>query len=78
MFRPTWSSSRALQAYSSNTWTHKRVYTSQFYTLTEVQQFSTAIFEARDDDHIGRNIQCTSDAKTNFKIKKKENVNFKI
>jgi hypothetical protein len=31
------------------------------YSLTEVQQFSTTIFEAHDDDHIGRNTYCASD-----------------
>jgi hypothetical protein len=40
------------------------------YSLTEVQQFSTAIFEASNDDHVSGNIQCASDAKNNFKIKK--------
>jgi hypothetical protein len=38
----------------------------------EVQQFSTEIFEAPDDDHIGRNMQCTKDVKTNFKFRKRE------
>jgi hypothetical protein len=33
-----------------------------------VQQFSTAIFEASDDDRIGRN---TRDVKKNLKLKKK-------
>jgi hypothetical protein len=36
-----------LQTY--NTWAHKRGYTLKLYSLTEVQQFSTAIFEAPDD-----------------------------
>jgi hypothetical protein len=40
----------------------------QMYSLTEVQQFSTAIFKAPDDDRIGRNIQCSSDVKTNLKM----------
>jgi hypothetical protein len=35
-------------------WAHKQSYTSELYSLTEVQRFSTAIFEAPDDDHIGR------------------------
>jgi hypothetical protein len=42
------------------------------YSLTEVQQFSTAIFEAPDNDHIGRNMQRARDVKTNFKFKKRE------
>jgi hypothetical protein len=37
----------------------------------EVQQFSTAIFGARDDDYVGRNMWCTSDVKINFEFKKK-------
>jgi hypothetical protein len=43
-----------LQTY--NTWAHKRGYTLELYSLTEVQQFSKAIFEAPDDDHIVRNM----------------------
>jgi hypothetical protein len=60
----------ALQAYS-NTWGHNRGYTLKLYPLDGVQQFSTAIFEAPDDDHKGRNMQSTSDVKNNFKIKEK-------
>jgi hypothetical protein len=40
---------------------------------TSVQIFSTAILEASDDDHIGRNVNWTIDAQNNLKI-----VNFKI
>jgi hypothetical protein len=41
-----------LQTYN-NTWAHKRRYTLELYSVMEVQQFSTAIFEAPDDDDIG-------------------------
>jgi hypothetical protein len=41
---------------------------------TEVQQISIAIFESPDD--VYRNMQCISDVKNIFKIKK--NVNYKI
>jgi hypothetical protein len=41
----------------------------------ELQQFSTTIFEAPDEDHIGRNMQGTSEVKNNLKIKI---INFKI
>jgi hypothetical protein len=44
-----------LQTYN-NTWAHKREYTSVLYSLTEVRQFATTIFEAPDDDHIGQNM----------------------
>jgi hypothetical protein len=47
-----------------NTWAHKRGYTLEFYSLTEVQQFSKAILEALHDDHIGRNIYYTGNVKT--------------
>jgi hypothetical protein len=40
-----------LQTY--NTWAHKRGYTLELYSLTEVQQFLTATFEASGDDDIG-------------------------
>jgi hypothetical protein len=30
---------------------HKRGHILELHSLTEVQQFSTAIFEAPDDDH---------------------------
>jgi hypothetical protein len=53
---------------------HKRVYTLESHSL--VQQFSTTIFEAPDDDHAGRHMYCTSDVKIHFQIKK--NVNLKI
>jgi hypothetical protein len=46
----------------------------ELYSVTAVQQFSTAISEAPEDDHIVRNMQCTSDVKNNLKFK----VNFKI
>jgi hypothetical protein len=36
----------------------------------EVQRLSIAISEASNDDHIGQNMQCTSDVKNNFKIQK--------
>jgi hypothetical protein len=42
------------------------------YSLMEAQQFSTAIFGSPDDDHIGRNMQRTSDVKSNFEIKKRK------
>jgi hypothetical protein len=58
----------ALQTY--NTWAHKRGYTAEFYSLTEVLQFSTEIFKTPDKEHICRNVQCTSDENKNFKIKK--------
>jgi hypothetical protein len=44
------------------------------YSLTEVQQFPRIIFEAPDDDSIGRNMQCTRDIKTALNLK---NANFK-
>jgi hypothetical protein len=44
-----------IQTYN-NTRAHKRGYTSELYSLTEVQQFRTAILEAPDDDHVGRNM----------------------
>jgi hypothetical protein len=44
---------------------------SELCRLTEVQQFLIAVFEALDDGHIDRNVQCTTDMKNNFKIKKK-------
>jgi hypothetical protein len=43
-----------LQTYY-NTWVNKQGY-MKLYSLTEVQQFSTAIFEVHDDDHIGQNM----------------------
>jgi hypothetical protein len=47
---------RAKQKYT-NTWADKRGYTSELYSLTEVQKkFSTEIFEALDDDHTSRNM----------------------
>jgi hypothetical protein len=60
----------SLNAY--NTQTHKQGYTRtlELYSLTEVREFSTAIYEAPDNYHIGRNMQCSSDVKNNFKIKK--------
>jgi hypothetical protein len=36
-----------------NTWAHKRGHTLELYSLAEVLQFSTAIFEAPDDGLIG-------------------------
>jgi hypothetical protein len=39
----------ALHTYNS-AWLHKQGYTLELYSMTEVQQFSTAIFEAPDDD----------------------------
>jgi hypothetical protein len=39
------------------------------YSLTEAQQFSTAIFEASDDDHIGWSMKHTSDVKIVLKFK---------
>jgi hypothetical protein len=35
----------------------------ELYSLTEEQQFSTAIFESPDDDHIGRNMDCARGVK---------------
>jgi hypothetical protein len=31
---------------------YARGYTLELYSMTEIQQFSTAIFEVPDDDHI--------------------------
>jgi hypothetical protein len=39
--------------------------------MTKVHQFSTAIFKASAEDHIGRNMECTSEVKNNLKIKRK-------
>jgi hypothetical protein len=39
----------------NNTQALKRGYILESYSLMEMRQFSTAIFEAPDDDHIGRN-----------------------
>jgi hypothetical protein len=44
-------------------------------SLTEVNQFSTAILQAPIDDHIGRNIECTIEVENNLISK---NVNFRI
>jgi hypothetical protein len=49
---------------------HKRGYALELYSLTEVQQFLTAIFEVSDDDHIGRNMYYTSAVKNNLAFKK--------
>jgi hypothetical protein len=49
------SCAAALQIYN-NRCAHKRGYTLELYSLTEVQQFSTSILKAPDDDHISRNI----------------------
>jgi hypothetical protein len=42
-------------------------------SLTQIKHFSTVIFEASDDDHVGRNMEHTSDVKNNLKSK---NINF--
>jgi hypothetical protein len=40
----------------NNTWAHKQGYALELYSLTKLQQFSTAIFEEPDDDHIDQNM----------------------
>jgi hypothetical protein len=40
--------------------------------MLEAQQFSTEIFKVLDDDHFGRNMQCTSDMKNNIIFIKRE------
>jgi hypothetical protein len=40
----------------NNTREHERGYALELYSLAEVQQFRTAIFEAPNNDHIGRNM----------------------
>jgi hypothetical protein len=37
-----------------NTLAHRRGLNLELRTLTEVQKFSKAIFEAPDDDHLGQ------------------------
>jgi hypothetical protein len=40
--------------------------------MTEVQHFTTAIFEKPDDDHIGRNMKRTSDVQKKIILKLKK------
>jgi hypothetical protein len=44
----------------------------ELHSMLEVEQFSIEIFENPDDDHIGRNVQCTSDVKNNLIFIKRE------
>lgn len=58
--------------------THKRGQTLELYSLTEIQQFATTIFEAPDGDHIGRHTKRSTDVKNYLKIKKSVNFNISL